>query len=261
MDSSWTLSEEGRLVALARAGDAAAFEALLERHAAQAYGLALRTLGDPRDAEDLAQEAFLRAWRGLAGFRAEARFGTWLYRIVVNLCYKRLPGIRASLESLDLEVLDFEAGTDAGAEPGDAGPAPEGALLGEDLRRHLHAAIDALPEAYRMLINLRHQQDLPYSEIAAITGLPLGTVKTGLHRARRRLQAALEDYERSANQPALPASDARGPFPAFGACRRLPPAAAARGPIPAPSRPATPVDGPSSGPGPGVASRLEARHV
>lgn len=256
-NSSWTLAEEGRLVARARAGEAAAFEALLERHAAQAYGLALRTLGDAREAEDLVQEAFLRAWRGLAGFRAEARFGTWLYRIVVNLCYKRLPGIRASLETSDLEALDFEAG----AEPGEAGPAPEGTLLGEDLRRHLHAAIDGLPEAYRMLISLRHQQDLPYSEIAAITGLPLGTVKTGLHRARRRLQAALEDYERAANQPALPASGAHPQVPASGGHRPLPPEAGARSPIPAPSRPAAAVDGSTPAPGSGVVSRLEARHV
>ncbi len=174
---------EQDLVARARGGDRLAFEALVAGHAPYVYNLALRTLGDPHEAEDLAQEAFLRAWRGLPGFRADARFSTWLYRIVTNLCYNRLPGLRAALAALDV---------DAGQELPDEHQQVDRGLTSDELAVRIHAAIDALPDGYRLLITLRHLQEMSYTDIAAATGLPLGTVKTGLHRARRELRAALE---------------------------------------------------------------------
>lgn len=171
------------LIARARAGEGAAFEALMMRHARFVYNLALRTLGDPLEAEDVAQEAFVRAWRGLPQFRADARFGTWLYRIVTNLCYNRLPALRAGLEALDIDagrhIADERAPVDTG-------------LLAGELGARIRAAIDALPEGYRLLITLRHLQEMSYTDIAEVTGMPLGTVKTGIHRARRQLQLALD---------------------------------------------------------------------
>jgi RNA polymerase sigma-70 factor (ECF subfamily) len=174
---------EGRLVARARAGDAAAFEALVRLHAELAYNLALRALGDPAEAEDVAQEAFVRAWRAMPRFREEARFGTWLYRIVTNLCYDRLPRLKQELAALDIDEAESLA---------DERPSADTSLLDAELRARLHAAIDELPAGYRLLITLRHVHGLRYDEIATAAGMPLGTVKTGIHRARRRLREALE---------------------------------------------------------------------
>lgn len=187
---SQVIDDERTLISRAAGGDTAAFEALVARHAPFVYNLALRTLGDPRDAEDVAQEAFLRAWRGLPAFRVDARFSTWLYRIVVNLCYSRLPALRVGLEAIDIDAsLDL---------PDDRPPVESGPLTGE-LRAHLHAAIAGLPRSYRMLITMRHLQEMSYLDIAEAANLPLGTVKTGIHRARRQLQAALDAYEAAAH--------------------------------------------------------------
>ncbi len=175
-------AEEADLVRAAQGGDLRAFERLMHQHAPALYTLALRSLGDARDAEDLVQEAMLRAWNHLASFRAEARLGTWLYRIVINLCFNRLPQLRRQPEGLD------EAG---GEDLAQAEPGPEALLVGGELRVALHEAIAALPAQQRLLITLRHLDDLRYDEIAEITGLPLGTVKTGIHRGRQQLRSSL----------------------------------------------------------------------
>ncbi len=180
--------DESQWIRRAQAGDMAAFERLVEPHAGFVYNLALRLLGDAQEAEDLAQEALLRAWKGLPRFRAEARFRTWLYRIVTNLCYNRLPRLKADLQALDPD--------DAALALPDGRQKPDRRLLTGELRARLHGAIEDLPDPYRMLITLRHLQELSYAEIADVTGMPLGTVKTGIHRGRKRLQAVLsEDME------------------------------------------------------------------
>lgn len=180
--------DEQALIARARRGDTAAFEALVARHGPLVYNVALRTLRDPLEAEDVAQETFLRAWRGLPAFRGAARFDTWLYRIVANLCYNRLPRLRADLAALD---------PDEAADLADERQRADAGLLSEELRQRLHRAIDALPDGYRLLVTLRHLQGMSYAEIAAATDLPLGTVKAGIFRARRQLRAALEEHEQT----------------------------------------------------------------
>lgn len=177
-----TPAEEAALVRAAQRGDLGAFERLMHGHAPALYTLALRSLGDAQEAEDLVQEAMLRAWNGLVSFRAEARLGTWLYRIVINLCYNRLPQLRRQPEGLD------EAWAE---ELPQAEDGPEALLADGELRRALQGAIDALPAQQRLLITLRHLEDLRYDEIAELTGLPLGTVKTGIHRGRRQLRGSL----------------------------------------------------------------------
>lgn len=102
--------------ARAKRGDAKAYEALVRAHASFAYNLALRTLGDEVEAEDAAQEAFVRAWRGLPRFRDEARFRTWLYRIVVNQCYDRMPKLKRQLEALEVEAATGIADDDQDVE-------------------------------------------------------------------------------------------------------------------------------------------------
>jgi len=177
-----TAAEEATLIRAAQDGDLRAFERLMHSHAPALYTLALRSLGDAHEAENLVQEAMLRAWNSLEGFRTEARLGTWLYRIVINLCYNRLPQLRRLPEGLD----EAWAATLPQAASG-----PEALLTDGDLRQSLHDAIAALPAQQRLLITLRHLEDLRYDEIAELTGLPLGTVKTGIHRGRQQLRAAL----------------------------------------------------------------------
>lgn len=180
--------DEQQLISRAQRGDTAAFEVLVAHHAQLVYNLALRTLQDAQEAEDVAQEAFVRAWRGLPRFRAEARFQTWLYRIVTNLCYNRLPRLRQALAALPQEVVELLP---------DNRQRVETAVIAQERHQHLFQAIDELPESYRMLITLRHLQQLSYDEIAEVTGLPLGTVKTGIFRARQQLRQVMMRYERT----------------------------------------------------------------
>ncbi len=182
--------DDQQLIQQAQAGKTAAFAELVNRHGQMVYNLALRTLNDPHEAEDIAQETFVRAWQSLKRFRGDARFSTWLYRITTNLCFNRLPRMKSELKALDTETAD---------ELTDQRLRVEGQLLSVELHNQLHAAIDNLPESYRLLITLRHLQELSYAEIAEITNMPLGTVKTGIFRARRLLRDALKQVESAYN--------------------------------------------------------------
>ena len=178
---------ERELVRRAQAGDGEAFSALVVEHQQFAYNLALRVVGDPHEAEDITQEAFVRAWLALPNFRGQAQFRTWLYRIVTNLCCNRLPRLRRDL----LAMGDETAAQVPGAPDADPATTVE---VGERCA-FLHQQIEALPESYRMVVSLRYQQELSYEEIASVLSLPVGTVKTGLFRARARLREALQSYE------------------------------------------------------------------
>lgn len=178
--------EEKQLIRLAKKGDQDAFEELMTVNAQYVYNLALRVVKDPQEAQDISQEAFIRVWKALPGFKGKSSFRTWLYRIVSNLCYDRLPKMRKEFDALDPdEEIDLV----------DDGDRPEKKALSGELRSELHHAIDALPESYRLLITLRHLQNMTYDEIAESTGQPLGTVKTGIFRARRLLYDKMVVYD------------------------------------------------------------------
>ncbi len=183
------MTSEEQLVRRAQAGNTDAFEQLVLMHQTFVYNLALRTVCDPYEAQDISQEAFLRAWQGLARFRGQARFRTWLYRIVVNLCYNRLPRLRAGLL-----MLDFDA-EEAGFECASQSPGPREAVEQQAGFEFLQQQVQALPEGYRLMILLRFVQECSYEEIAEIMNLPLGTVKTGLFRARKQLRQAFSRFE------------------------------------------------------------------
>jgi RNA polymerase sigma-70 factor (ECF subfamily) len=172
-------------VARAQGGDLAAFERLVREHQRYVFNLAYRVLGDYAEAEDVTQETFVRAWRGLAGFRGHAQFTTWLYRIVHNLCLNRLPGLRQQL--LQTEPLEETL-----ANPTDSLPE-----LSEERERmvFLRAELERLPEKYRLVLTLRYLQNLSYDEIAATLDLTMGTVKTHVHRARELLTERLRQWE------------------------------------------------------------------
>ncbi len=182
---------DAALVARAQQGDEAAFEQLVRRHQRYAFNVAYRVLGDYAEAEDMTQEAFVRAWRGLRTFRGQAKFTTWLYRIVHNLCLNRLPHLRRELvqsEPLE-EVL-----------PNPVAPLPE-RFEAQERVAFLHAQVTQLPEKYRLVLTLRYLQDLSYQEIAAVLDVPMGTVKTHIHRARRLLIERQRRWEECGAQP------------------------------------------------------------
>ncbi|MGZ9223834.1 MAG: RNA polymerase sigma factor, partial [Anaerolineales bacterium] len=119
----------------------------------------------------------------------QSQFRTWLYRIVTNLCYNRLPNLRRSLNNLGDDVVSEIQETDLAFDN------PAYGFESRELRAYLHKAIDELDENYRLLISLRYQNELSYEEIASMLNLPLGTVKTGLFRAKEQLRRALERYQ------------------------------------------------------------------
>lgn len=178
-----TLSDAQLVQRAARQGDQAAFRELIRRHQGRIRGLLLRLCrGDAALTDDLAQEVFLRIHRGLVGFEGRARFSTWAYRIAYNVYLNHRERTR--------ELVGLPKGYDHATPPG---PRPEDADNG-DLRRDLEHALDMLPERYRRVLVLHYLRDVSYPEIAELLDLPLGTVKTHLHRAKRLLRAQMHGW-------------------------------------------------------------------
>ena len=183
------LAEERNLVQRAQEGDSEAFSELVLSHQQFAYNVALRAVNNNQDAEDIVQEAFVRVWKSLAKFRMEARFKTWLYRIVMNLCYNQLPRLRKEPERLD-EHQESQWNNDNG-QMGD----PVGSLESKEILDLVQRQIQNLPSQYQIMLLLRFQENCSYAEISEIMDLPLGTVKTGLFRARKRLKEAVTQVQ------------------------------------------------------------------
>jgi len=170
------------LVKRFQAGDEEAFDELVERHRRRVYGLICRLVGGT-EAEDLAQEVFLAAYRSLVNFRGEAAFSTWLYRVTVHTCSHHLRRRR-------LETTELDEGEPDTRRDGD----PEEAALRRELRDRVRSAIDALPYKLRLVIVLRDLHGLSYEEIAEVVRCPIGTVRSRLHYATQRLAVELRGY-------------------------------------------------------------------
>jgi RNA polymerase sigma-70 factor (ECF subfamily) len=177
------------LIQCAQKGDHNAFAVLVNEHQRYVYNIALRVVRDENEALDLAQETFVRAWTALPNFKGQSQFRTWLYRIVTNLCYNRLPNLRRSLNDLGDDVMEEIP------EPNFDNPEYE--FESNETRQRLRNAIDSLDANYQLLIALRYQNELSYEEIAATLNLPLGTVKTGIFRAKEQLRKSLVQLEES----------------------------------------------------------------
>jgi RNA polymerase sigma-70 factor (ECF subfamily) len=174
--------DEQEWVARALAGDMAAFERLVQHYQKAVYNLAYRMLGNAADAEDAAQETFLRAYASLGSYQATRKFGVWLLSITAHWCIDRLR--RRKVVSLEMQFdMSLLGGTTDG---------PEREVLAREHQREVQARLAALPEAYRLIVVLRYWHDLSYTEIAEMTGLSLSTVRMRLFRARRLLAAAYE---------------------------------------------------------------------
>lgn len=173
------------LVRGAAKGDEAAFGELVRLHEKKVYNLALRMCGNPEDAADAAQEAFLSAWKGLPAFRGEAGFSTWLYRLTCNASIDLL---RRSKHQRGEVSLD---GAEAGLDAADPAPSPQERAERTELRRAVERAMAQLGDSHRQALVLREMQELSYEEIAAVLEVDLGTVKSRISRARGALRKIL----------------------------------------------------------------------
>jgi RNA polymerase sigma-70 factor (ECF subfamily) len=170
---------ERELVERCRRGEVGAFEELVDRYKNLVFGMIMRAFPDRSQAEDLAQDVFLRIHRGLPYFRGEARLSTWIYRIVANVCTQdRGRGVSVSLDDANARV-STPAAADRHADD-------------LELRDRLEKAIAQLPPQYRLLIAAHYLRGVQYEELAEAMKMPLGTVKTQLYRAKRQLRMLLE---------------------------------------------------------------------
>jgi RNA polymerase sigma-70 factor, ECF subfamily len=173
---------EQELVERCRRGDEGAFQELVNQYKDLVFAIIARTARDASSSEDLAQEVFLRIHRGLPYFRGEARLSTWIYRIVANVCVQEQQSRKPVTQSLDEEHVDRRT-------PGGHSSRELSDLM---LRDRLEKAIARLPANYRLLVAAHYLQGVRYEELAEALNLPLGTLKTQLHRAKRQLRRLLE---------------------------------------------------------------------
>lgn len=178
--------EEAQLIAQAQSGDQLAFAELVERYQVAVYNLCARMLGQSQDAEDAAQEVFLRIYRQLGSYKSAHRFSTWVLSIASHYCIDQLRKRRFSLVPLD-SIVPWARSRQA---------APDEVAIEGERRTDIQHLLEALPEKYRVAVVLRYWYDLSYAEIGQVLELPENTVKTRLHRARQMLAGALEQQEK-----------------------------------------------------------------
>ncbi|HEV2805796.1 MAG TPA: sigma-70 family RNA polymerase sigma factor [Chthoniobacterales bacterium] len=183
-------AEDVRLMGLAGAGDTAAFEQLVERHQRLVIGTVGRMLGSPSDAEDIAQQVFVRVWKNVNRYEPRAKFTTWLLKITRNLVFNELR--RRSRHP----AVPLQSQTDEEERPlkDEHAVAPDATLLEHELQEAVDAAIARLPETQRMAVILRRYEELSYEEIAEAVDQSVSAVKSLLFRARTELRESLKHY-------------------------------------------------------------------
>ncbi len=172
--------EESAVVEACRRGDVAAFEHLFERHGSKMKSIALNLLGNPNDAEDAVQEAFLKVHRGIRNFRGQSAFSTWMYRILVNACYDMR---RRGLRRLEEPAPDLPEGEEL--------PHPPAPAANHPLRMALESSVAKLSDAYRSVFLLYEVEGFAHAEIAEMLGISEGASKNRLFEAKRELRRML----------------------------------------------------------------------
>ena len=176
------------IIHLAQQGDAAAFEHLYQSHSRRVYALCLRMVGNPTEAEDLTQEAFLQMYRKLQTFRGESSFSTWLHRVTVNIVLMKLRRKKPAEVSLEENTERDEESPSPRSEFGQV----DLRLTGSIDRINLQRAIDQLPPGFKAIFILHDVQGYKHNEIGGILGCSTGNSKSQLHKARMRLRALLK---------------------------------------------------------------------
>lgn len=172
-------SKERELVARIKEGDMDAFREIVEMYRDRIYSLAFYMTGNYTDADDITQEAFIKAYRGLSEFRGESSIYTWLHRITVNLCIDRVRKLKARKEVSLSGIIPSRV------------EEPYREAERSELRRIIEIALSELPEKLRVILIMYEIQGLSYEEIASILGCPIGTVRSRLHKARNSLREKL----------------------------------------------------------------------
>ena len=187
------MTADRQLLRRLRARDEHAFRELVEVHRDTVYNLTFRMLGNRAEAEDVAQEVFITVFKTIETFREESKFSTWLYRVTVNHCKNRIKYLSRRHDRDQDELDEGSRAAGDGAAPALA-RRPDAALEAAQLEELMQTAIASLDEEHRVLVVLREVEDLSIEEICEITGLPDGTVKSRLHRARLALRKKLQRH-------------------------------------------------------------------
>lgn len=186
-----TREQEAAIVRKVLGGDANAFETLVLEYEKNVYNIALRMTGNSEDAADMTQETFIKAYNSLQSFRGDSKFSVWLYRIVSNVCLDFLRS-KNRRPTVSLSVEDDD-GEDTQLDVADESQSPELLLDRKLTRDSVRRGLDSLPPDYRQILLLREIQGLSYDEIAQALSLEVGTVKSRIFRARKRLCTFLID--------------------------------------------------------------------
>ena len=180
------------LVRRVQCGDKGAFDALVLKYQHKLVKLVMRYVRNPAEAEDIAQEAFIKAYRALPQFRGDSAFYTWLYRIAINTAKNAVVSRDRSPIEYDLDRNNTDESYDMQGRMKDS-ETPEGLVLTDEIRSTVNAAIEALPEDLRAAIVLRELEGLSYEEIAATMDCPVGTVRSRIFRAREAIDRRLRE--------------------------------------------------------------------
>lgn len=173
---------EEKLIQRAAKGDAAAFNELLGQHERRMYAVCLRMCGNREDAQDCLQEAMLRVYRAISGFKGQSSFSTWVYRVTMNACLDELRR-KKNKPSASLDGL-----LDAGWSPADESDTPEKHAMNSERRKLIRQTISELPEDMRSAVVLRDIQGFSYDEIARMLDISVGTIKSRISRGREKLR-------------------------------------------------------------------------
>lgn len=192
---------ETELLAAYRAGDVSAFDGLVELYSGKLYRVAYMLLENKQDAEEVVQDAFVRAYKAFSSFRGDSSFETWMHRITLNLARNRFHwnkrrgmGLHVSLSAPQISDLD-QAGPVQDMDLPDTTMQPDQELETHELEQDIDEIVNALPAKFRESLLLRHKQEMSYDAIAQATGVPINTVKTRIKRARELLREGLAQRE------------------------------------------------------------------
>ncbi|HEX7737721.1 MAG TPA: sigma-70 family RNA polymerase sigma factor [Ktedonobacteraceae bacterium] len=189
-------NDDLQLVSASKNGDQDAFSLLVQQYQRRVFNLVFRMLQNYEEANEVTQEAFLAAWQGLPSFRGEARFSTWLYRIAYNCALKQLE-TRKRDKALHTALQAEQALEIEGADPKSA------LLEALDNQKMIQEQLSQLPPKYRIVLILRHLQDMTYEEMAEVLTMPVGTIKTHLFRARNLLKERLQAFDNGRKQKGM----------------------------------------------------------
>lgn len=205
MDTQVKKREE-ELLAAYRNGDVSAFDGLVELYSGKLYRVAYMLLENKQDAEEVVQDAFIRAYKAFPTFRGDSSFETWMHRITLNLARNRFHwnkrrgmGLHVSLSAPQINDLD-QAGPVQDMDLPDLTMQPDQELATHELEQDIETVVNSLPEKFRESLLLRHQKEMSYEAIALATGVPINTVKTRIKRARELLREGLAQLEHNSQK-------------------------------------------------------------